>query len=463
MEEEIDIQPALGITAWQLVSIGVLSAIPFWFPVALTIYWLAIFIFCLVALVKDKPMWIWYAVAASPGMEVWGRMRRGPYLPDETGKYFLAFAILLLLLQHVFRRSEKPLHRVATIITLLLLPSLIAGLSTFDMQDWIFNILGPLELCALLFFAARERWHIELFCRALQMALLPIVAIAMYVTVKNPSFDDLQFGLLSSSASAGGFGANQISTILGTGVLLTMLLLLLKRPLFALKWANYLLLFYLLFRALITFSRGGIIVAIISIIIALYPYIFASLRSFLKYTALFAFILVAGTLVFIKVNDMTGNMLLLRYEGETPGTLAGTREKSLNLFLSGRADIVESDIKIFADHPIFGAGPGGARQLRSEYGYIPSAAHTEYSRLLSEHGIGGVAVIIVLSVFPFVWIRRQNLKQWKGIIGALFTLAILTTFHAAMRTNVLPVFYALAAIPVLYYSDSEEDEDTLPG
>ena len=437
---------------------------PFFFPLAITLYWFTIVIICFLALTRDKPQWIWYCIAASPGMEVWARMSRAPYLPDETGKYFLLYAIMLLVIHHVLRRSEKPLYRVGMAVIILFIPSLIAGLSGFDFQDWVFNILGPLELCALLLLAARERWPIENFCRTLQCALLPIVAMVIFITVKAPSFEDLQFGLIANSSASGGFGSNQISTILGAGVVLTMLLLLLHRPLFAVKWLNYLVLFYLLFRGLLTFSRGGVIVAIIGIIVALYPYIFESLRSFLRYSALFVFLILAGALIFIKLNDMTGNMLLLRYEGETYGTLSGTRQKSVNLFLSGRADIIQSDLEIFADHPIWGAGPGGARHLRESYGYMASAAHTEFSRLLSEHGIAGLCIIVLLSVFPFVWIRRQTIKPWKGIIGALFTLAILTSFHAAMRTNVTVVFYALAAIPVLYYlNNEEENEDTLPG
>ena len=44
----------------------------------------------------------------------------------------------------------------------------------------------------------------------------------------------------------------------------------------------------------------------------------------------------------------------------------------------------------------------------------------------------------------------KKIPAWKGVISALFTLAILTAFHAATRTNVTTVFYTLAAIPVFY-------------
>jgi hypothetical protein len=461
---EEDIKPASTLTISQSLMLLLAGVLPYFLPVSLTAFWALLIILSFAGLVKDRTEWIWYCIGASPGMEVWARMSRAPYIPDEIGKYFLAYAILLLFIHHVFRRSEKPLYHTGLIIILLLLPSLIAGIAHFDMQQWIFNVLGPLEMAALLFLAARERWPIEQFCRVLQMALLPIVAMVIFITIKAPGIDDLQFSLSSNRAASGGFGSNQISTILGVGVVLTMLLQLMHRPLFAIKWVNYLLLFYLLFRDLLTFSRGGVIVAVISIMVALYPYIFESLRSFIRYSALFIFLILAGYLVFNKVNDMTGNMLLLRYQGETSGTLTGSREKSWDSYLSGRGTILESDIAIFLDNPVLGSGPGGGRRLREKYGVDAAAAHTEFSRLLSEHGIGGLVIIFVLIAFPFIWIRKQNIKVWKGIIASLFVMAVLTTFHAAMRTNVMSVFYALAAIPVLIYTNSEqEDEDTLPG
>lgn len=457
-------KPATSLTLLQAGLVVLAGLLQFILPYTLTAIWVLIIILSFAALVKDKPEWIWYCIAASPGMEVWARMSRAPYIPDEVGKYFLAYAILLLFIHHVFRRSQKPVYHTGLIVFLLLVPGLIAGIASFDVQQWVFNVLGLFNLCALLFLAARERWHIEQFCRMLQMALLPIVAMVIYITIKSPGIEDLQFGLMSNSGASGGFGSNQISTILGVGVVLIMLLQLLHRPLFAIKWTNYLLLFYLLFRDLLTFSRGGVLVAIISIIVALYPFIFQSVRSFIRYSALFIFLILAGFLVFTKVNNMTDNMLLLRYEGETQGTLSGSREKTWDIFLSGRGSIVASDIDIFLDNPVLGAGPGGGKRLREKYGYAAYAAHTEFSRLLSEHGLGGLIIIFVLIVFPFVWIRKQKVKVWKGVLSSLFVMAILTTFHAAMRTNVMPVFYALAAIPVLYYKESEEEyKDTLPG
>lgn len=193
------------------------------------------------------------------------------------------------------------------------------------------------------------------------------------------------------------------------------------------------------------------VVAVIALIIAFTPKVFSSARSFIKYTGVALLFIIAGTVVFFKVNDMTGNMLLLRYEGETPGTYQGSKAKSLNTILSGREDVVLSDIEMFKDNWLFGVSPGQSKLLRRRYGYdMDVAAHTEYTRLMSEQGVGGLIAAIAMFIFPIYWIRRQSILMWKGVIASLFCLALFTAVHAATRTNITVVFYVLAAMPVLY-------------
>lgn len=427
--------------------------------ILIAVIWLAILLATIWNYLKGNMSGVWYCIAASPGMEVWSRMSRAPLVADEIGKYYLVVAIGVILLHRLKNVAHYPVHHIGKILLLILLPSLVVNLATFNYDNWVFNGLGIIELTLLLLLSSGERWDVEKFCKALQYALYPLFGILVFVTLKTPTYEDFEFRL--GANSSGGFGSNQVATILGVGILVSTILIVLKRPLIAFRLLNYAMIGYLLFRGLMTFSRGGILVAAIGVVILFLPNMLASLRSFIRFTVVFAMLFAIGYLVFEKVNDVTDNKLMLRYMGETVGTLDRTKEKSLNSITSGRADIVASDWLIFKENPIFGVGIGYSAEERRKYGFEATVAHTEFSRLLSEQGIGGAFAAFGLALFAFTWVFKQRLSAWKGVTGALFSLAILTTFHAAMRTNTSAVFYALAAIPV-YYTKRQISDDSQP-
>lgn len=428
-----------------IVAVGVLS---YFTGYIVTAVWVGVFIATLVASLSRRPDWIWYGIAASPGLEVWARITRAPLVVDEMGKYYLLLAIAVLLLYHVRVKSYPPLHKAGQLILFLILPSLIVNIADFDREQWVFNILSLLELAALLWLVNRERWDIERFSKTIQVAFIPVFWCTIFLGLNNPVAGGMSFSLGANFEAAAGWGTNQVATVLGLGVLFIVILLMLKRPAFA-KWICYLLVVYMLFRNFLTFSRGGVISAVMAILIAVFYAMFASRRAFLRYTFILFSLAILGTLVFVEVNQLADNKLVQRYLGETPGTLSGDAEKTWNKITSGRSILIETDWQIFSEYPVFGAGPGGAKKLRPKYGGpSQTAAHTEFTRLLSEHGIGGLLVVVVLFAFPIYWMRKQQYKLWKGVCGALFCMALLTAAHSAMRTNTSVVCYVLAAAPV---------------
>lgn len=446
-----NLHKAEGINIRQLAVIAALGLSSSFNPITISVVWAFVVLACLYGLFFKKIEYVWYAIAASPFLEVWGRMvKRAPFVPMEMGKYFLVFAILLLFYEQIIRNKPARLYSTGMLIIVFLLPSLLVNLSGFSRDQWVFNVLSILQLSLLLIITARERWDIERFCRTVQVGLTPIIAILIFLSLRTPNYANIDFSLSANKAASGGFGSNQVSTILGMGIVFTVLLMLLKRPLFSVNWANYALLGYLLFRGLLTFSRGGMVVAALAVFIAAVPIIFTNMRSFVRNMAIILIIIGMGFVIFSKVNDLTGNQLLLRYEGETKGTATGSKDKTINTVTSGREVIFMADIDIFENNPIFGVGPGGAVELRYDYGFEDrTAAHIEYTRLLSEHGIGGLCVIFVMLIFPIVWIRKQRVGIWRGVSAGLFTIGILTCLHSAMRTNTTVVCYTLAAIPVM--------------
>lgn len=445
------IYKASAINYYLVAIVAVLGYLSTLSLVVVSIAWLFVVLGCLYGLFFRKMEYVWYGIAASPFMELWGRLvKHAPFLPMEMGKYFLMLCIIIVFADQFLKNKNARLYNTGMLIIFFLLPSLFVNLSDFSRDQWVFNILSLLEMCFLLILTSKERWDIDRFCRTLQIGVIPIIAILVFLTVSTPDYGEINFALGANSDASGGFGSNQVSTILGLGIVFIMLLVLLKRPFFPIIWLNYLLLGYLLFRGLLTFSRGGMIGATLAVIIALIPVLFSSMKYFVRNMVVLIVLVILGFFIFSKVNDITGNQLVLRYEGETTDTKAGHKDKTLNTATSGRSNIIAADIGIFMDNFMFGVGPGGAKELRTDYGLEEAtAAHIEFTRLLSEHGLGGVGVIAIMLIFPFVWVRKQNLGIWKGVSAGLFTIAIFTCLHSAMRTNTTAVCYALAAMPIM--------------
>lgn len=437
----------------QLILLMLPGIAPYYFYGALTVVWGIVILLTLYAFISGKAEWIWYCIAASPVLEVWSRMSKASYVPFEIGKYYLLLALPLILWYHIRHRSYPPAYRTGMIMLLVLIPSLIIGFTAFDREQWVFNILPILELGALLMLTARERWTIERFGKTLRWALIPILPFLVHLALRAPVISELSFVLSANAEAAGGFGSNQVSTILANSIVIVVVLLIIGYPLFPFKWMSYVLIGYLAFRGLLTFSRGGTVTAVLSIAVAIIPAMFASTRGFARNMGLIMFLTVFGLGLFWLINNYTGDKLLQRYLGETAGTLSGTRIKTLNVATSGRSELINADFKIFAGNFLFGVSPVEARHLRGKFGALEnSAAHTEFTRLLSEHGIGGLCTALILLIFPLIWVRKQKFSAWKKVSSALFALAILTSLHSAMRTNTTVVFYVLAAIPVVMNS-----------
>lgn len=427
-----------------LVAIGVVSC---YVPLLVTAVWAGLYLITVFASVSNRQDWIWYCIAASPMLEVWSRMVRGAVIVDEIGKYYLLLAIAAILLHHARERSHPPVHKAGMYIMLLLIPSMVVNLADFDREQWVFNLLPTLELAALVMLVARERWDVERFARTIQFGLMPIVFVVIYITYKSPSLSSVTFLLSANFGTAAG-GTNQVATVLGLGILFTMLLLLLKRPILP-KWICYILIAYLFFRSFLTFSRGGVFSSVASVLVAIGFAMIVNRKTFIRYSMILVLFAVAGLLVFNKVDEISGHKLSQRYSGETKATITGEQEKTWNKVTSGRTTLIAADWNIFKQYPIFGVGPGGAKDLRTDYGAPPdSAAHTEVTRLMSEHGIGGLLAALFLILFPLYWITKQRYRLWKGVTAALFCMGLLTSMHSAMRTNTTIVCYTLASIPV---------------
>jgi O-antigen ligase len=208
------------------------------------------------------------------------------------------------------------------------------------------------------------------------------------------------------------------------------------------------LIIYFTLRALLTFSRGGVVGMILSVLIA-----FLFFRKIRKDSAIkLAVLASAMVIVFLITNAITNGQLLLRYKGETTGTLAGSREKTLESFSSGRNNFAEVDLYVWADNIILGVGPGRVQFIRYKYGlYDDAPPHTEVTRLLAEDGLFGLAINLILIFWPLYVISRTPSRDMKFIKSILFIFAYATTFHSATRTGLTPLLYGLASMDIMSF------------
>ncbi|SPF37289.1 hypothetical protein SBA4_20012 [Candidatus Sulfopaludibacter sp. SbA4] len=109
---------------------------------------------------------------------------------------------------------------------------------------------------------------------------------------------------------------------------------------------------------------------------------------------------------------------------------------------------MEADIAIWRENPVFGVGPGVAADLRGHYGEHV-AAHTEFSRMLSEHGLLGIAAIVVLMGIAVRTFLRAHGAGGKALALSLMAWSLLYMGVNAMRLAVPSFTFGLACATVL--------------
>jgi O-antigen ligase len=213
-----------------------------------------------------------------------------------------------------------------------------------------------------------------------------------------------------------------------------------------------------LFQGLITFSRGGMVSAVLALIAFMIVSGFIKLffgkdRSY----AVGSFLILVGVVMSVfYVNKLTDGNLFLRYSGETSGTLAGHRDRNLTTLTTGRDEIALEDLELWKQAPFFGLGAGSSKHLREVRTGV--ASHLEPTRLLAEHGFIGI-LILILIFYNIYLVSKQTDRLTKAFKLALLVLAFSTMFHSSMRTYIIPVSLAICMIHVPLISR----RDYLPG
>ena len=197
-----------NLNKWHLLLILIIGFLATFFSFVVTAIWVIAIVFCLIGVFKKNCfIYVWYTIAMSPGLEIWGRMAKAPAIPWEIGKYFLFVVIIAML----FGNWEKrPLYKVGVYLIIAILPSLVIALINlpFNFENWLMHAAGILQIGILLLYTSRERISKINFIKILKISIIPIIPIVEYITIKTPKFNDVDFKLVANKLNKKAFELN---------------------------------------------------------------------------------------------------------------------------------------------------------------------------------------------------------------------------------------------------------------
>ena len=388
----------------------------------------------LFVLLDRQPKRVIYTAAYITGAEViWRALDAAVFW--ETGKYGLIvlFSLSILKYGRGVRKAGWP------VIYFTLLIQGIFIMPFFDRQEIAFNLAGPLALALAVVFFSMLRIDQAVFKKILVALLAPTTTLATYVLGNILVSTNIIFGRSSNSQTSGDFGPNQVSVILAAGAFAAVYFALLESNRLY-KMFFLLLSLWLLGQSALTFSRSGLWVTGLSLGLT-GLYLLQDSRKRLNF--LIASILVGSLAYFFVLpvlESFTQNAFSVRF---------------VNMELTGRNEIIKADWMVFQRYPLFGVGPGQSKPLHA-LTYLASNAHTEYSRMLAEHGVLGLLSLMILIFIVFNrFISRIELAN-KGYILGLTAWAILFMFVSGTRLVIPSLFFGLSAARFDLFSEKDK-------
>ncbi|MBB5269147.1 O-antigen ligase family protein [Algibacter amylolyticus] len=376
------------------------------------------------------------------GAEVFIRMTGGNFL-YEASKYLVIFFTLLGLF--TIKLNRQPIPYIIYIF--LLIPGiLVAGLNATEQSslrtDIAFNLSGPICLGIVSVFCYNKKISYNNLHKIMLYLALPLIAMTVYLFFYTPDIRETLRGTGSNFAASGGFGPNQVSTVLGIGMFVFTLRFFMQSPSLSLKIINGILLAAMSFRGIVTFSRGGILTALIMIGAFLFFYFKkVNVKAKFRISRLVIVFVSLGLIVWLFSSIQTSGLIDNRYANRDA---LGREKQDIS---TGRSDLISFELEEFYNNPILGVGVGKIKQLREQKAGILAASHNEMSRILSEHGLFGVAAFLVLLLTPLIF--RFNNKS-NVFFYSCYLFWFLTINHSAMRIAAPAFIYGLCLLDIQY-------------
>jgi hypothetical protein len=121
-------------------------------------------------------------------------------------------------------------------------------------------------------------------------------------------------------------------------------------------------------------------------------------------------------------------------------------QRFLDLNPSQRAELAQADLVVWKENLVFGVGPGLSQAGHQRYLGKAIATHTEYTRLLAEHGMAGLLAILLMVIMLGGAYRRTAGRLEQYWVIALLAWPMMEMTHAAMRIVAISFLFGLAMV-----------------
>lgn len=397
---------------------------------------------------KNRNNEVLLVAAYCMGMDVYLKIVGGSLL-NEYGKY----TVMICMLIGIFYSGFSKASFLYVFFIALLIPGIFIGTQTLSLEADVrkaiaFNITGPACLAISAIYCFRRSISLKRLLDVLLVFMFPIIAMVVHLFLFAPIITEVLHGTGSNFATSGGFGPNQVSTVLGLAMFVAFACLLLASPTKKLQLINLVLIMLFGYRCVITFSRGGMYTGLVMMLIFLCTlYLLLGVKNKGKLLFVGGLSMFFGMLVWGFSSVQTGGLIDKRYANENA---SGVEKSSL---LTGREELIGTELEMFLDNPYFGVGVGKNKEIRLEETGISAATHSEISRMLAEHGSLGLLGLLILFFTPIVLYLRDRTQIFALVF---MTFWLLTINHAAMRIAAPAFVYALALLKVKYNDENEQ-------
>jgi O-Antigen ligase len=410
------------------------------------LFFLAMVVFFLIRIVMAQPsrktFEVLKACAYISGVEVLLRMTDGAIFYESSKYLVILFVLIGIFYKGISSKAYPYFFYLIALVPAIIVASTNIGFDVNFRTNIAFVLSGPVALGVTALYCYDKKITLKQIVDIILYMGLPIIAMTTYLFLYSPSLKDVLSGTQSNFAASGGFGPNQVATILGFGMFAFTARVFLKSPGLLLKVFNALIFSAIAYRAVITFSRGGVIGAIIIIVAFLIVLYFRSnnkQRS--NIITSFALFLAALSITWTISSNQSEGLIDKRYANQD----ATGREKAD--LSTGRVDLFVNELDGFIDNPFFGVGASVMKEIRTETLGTGIVSHNELSRLLSEHGLFGILILLILIIKPLMY-RVNNKKNFFFYAFLFFWFA--TINHSAMRIAAPAFIYGLSLLNITY-------------
>jgi hypothetical protein len=392
----------------------------------IAIYSLGVVLLGLHYLARDeKPTRVVWVMAYIAGAEILWRGADAA-LVWEYGKYATLFLCVLMILKYrlVRRLSLWPLLFVA-----MLVPGIFIA-PGFDREAVSYQLAGPVVLAIVSLVSGTLEFKKIDLQRLFLAIIAPTVAMGFLVLIMLLTQDVIFYRAGENELVTGGIGANQVASALSLGAMAAFFYIFLAGNDRCLRYLMILIALGLLGLSVLTFSRSGLWNTVGAVAVGTFFLVSDRKRIFNT----FAIVLVFGSLVYFVVfpllNDLTGGSVVVRFS---------------DIDSTGRDVLFQIDYEVFLKNPVWGVGVGQSPFFHVPYFGYPKPTHTEYSRLLAEHGSFGVAAMALLAGVTLFRLFSRRPSISKGISTGFTTWALLYMAHSATRMVAPSLVFGLAA------------------